>query len=194
MDPCHLSDTLKGLIRSFFNVKIPPFHRVLLVESGSRELLEDLIPGIYKNHPNVEIDLVTCYGGQPKALRSTARIFRVTDYGGSEGRERLLADVNLRVYDVLGMICAAEPIMTKWKWWLAWKLSRAKAFALNENGDYFWIDRAHSSILTHFVLFRLGMTGAGAPAAIARLLFLPLSVAGLILFACRAHLRRRQPS
>lgn len=179
------------MIRSFFNLKIPPFHRVLLVESGSRDLLEDLIPGIYKSHPNVEIDLLTCYGGQPKALRSNARIFRVTDYGGGgQGRERLLADVAACDYDVLGMICSAEPIMTKWKWWLAWKLPDAKSFALNENGDYFWIDRAHSSILAHFVLFRLGMTGAGAPAAIGRLLILPLSVAGLILFACRAHLRR----
>jgi hypothetical protein len=181
------------LIRSFFTVKVPPFRRVLLVESGSRDLLEDLIPGIYGNHRDVRIDLVTCYGGQPKALRADSTVFRVTDYGGGgAGRERLLADLAVQDYDVLGMICSAEPIMTKWKWWLAWKLPRAKPFALNENGDYFWIDRAHSEILTHFVLFRMGMTGAGAPAAVVRLLMLPLSVTGLVLFACWVHLRRRR--
>lgn len=181
-----------SLIRSFFNLKVPPFRRVLLVESGSRDLLEDLLPGIYKNHSNVEVDLVTCYAGQPKALRPDARVFRVTDYGGGgEGRERLLADVAKWDYDVLGIICSAEPIMTKWKWWLAWNLPRAKSFVLNENGDYFWIDRAHASILRHFVLFRLGMTGAGAPATIVRLLLLPLSILGLLAFAGMAHLRRR---
>jgi hypothetical protein len=178
------------LIRSFFRTKVPAFRRVLLVESGSRDLLEGLIPGIYKSHKNVQVDLVTCYAGQPVALHEGARVYRVTDYGGAAGRERLLADVKAAGYDVLGLICSAEPIMTKWKWWLAWKLPQAKAFALNENGDYFWIDRAHSDILLHFVLFRIGMTGAGAPAAIARLLFLPVSATGLVLFACMAHARR----
>jgi hypothetical protein len=178
------------LIRSFIRTKVPPFKKVLLVESGSRDLLEDLIPGIYKSHKDVQIDLVTCYASQPKALNDQARVFRVTDYGGGgSGREKLLQDVSQQDYDVLGLICSAEPIMTKWKWWLAWKLP-AKPFALNENGDYFWIDRAHWDIVLHFVLFRIGMTGAGAPAAIARLLFLPISATGLVLFACAAHLRR----
>ena len=117
---------------------MPAFKRVLLVESGSRDLLEGLIPGIYKSHKNVKVDLVTCYAGQPDALREDARVFRVTDYGGASGRDRLLADLLAGgEYDVLGIICSAEPIMTKWKWWLAWKLDGAKPFALNENGDYF---------------------------------------------------------
>lgn len=179
------------MIRSFFRTTVPAFRKVLLVESGSRDLLEGLIPGIYKSHENVQIDLVTCYAGKPEALKDDARVFRVTDYGGAAGRDRLLADAASARYDVLGLICSAEPIMTKWKWWLAWKLPAAKPFALNENGDYFWIDRAHFSILAHFVLFRIGMTGAGAPAAIGRLLFLPFSALGLVLFACSAHLRRR---
>ena len=164
-----------------------------MVESGSRDLLEDLLPGIYRNHKDVQVDLLTCYAGQPKALREAARVYRISDYGGGGGanRARLLADVSERKYNVLGLICSAEPIMTKWKWWLAWKLPGAKSFVLNENGDYFWIDRAHMAMLSHFVLFRLGLSGAGAPAAIARLLFLPVAAAGLVLFACWAHLRRR---
>lgn len=179
------------MIRSFFNVKVPLFRRVLLVESGSRDLFEGLIPGIYSNHKDVVIDLFTCYGGQPKTLREDARIFRVIDYGGgSAGRARLLAEVSAKGYDVLGIICSAEPIMTKWKWWFTWKLPGAKAFVLNENGDYFWIDRAHKHILSHFLFYRLGLTGAGTPAALARLLFFPLSALGLVLYACLAHLRR----
>lgn len=179
------------MIRSFLRQSVPGrFRRVLLVESGSRHLLEELIPGIYKAHPGVIIDLVTCYAGQPAALPDDARIFRVTDYGGAAGREKLLGDLRPNGYDVLGLICSAEPIMTKWKWWLAWKLDKAKSFALNENGDYFWIDRGHASILFHFVMFRLGMSGAGAPATIVRLLLLPFSALGLVLFAAGVHLRR----
>lgn len=180
------------MIRGFLRRSVPnPFRRVLLVESGSRDLLEGLIPGIYKNHKGVQVDLVTCYADQPRALREGARVYRVTDYGGAAGRDRLLSDVSGVGYDVVGIICSAEPIMTKWKWWLAWKLDGpAKTFALNENGDYFWIDRTHWDIVLHFVLFRLGMTGAGAPAALVRLFFLPLSAAGLVLFAAWVHLRR----
>jgi hypothetical protein len=44
--------------------------------------------------------------------------------------------------------------------------------------------------MLHFILFRAGLTGAAAIPTIARLLFFPLSLAYLLLYAAFVHLRR----
>src|SRR5712692_3298465 len=125
-------------MRYFLSKSIPPFSRVLLVESGSRELLEDLLNGLYDVHPEMTADLVTCYAGLPKHFQaSRGRVFRVGDYPDSRARKRFFAGLSASRYTVIGIICSSEPIMTKWKWVLAARLP-AKLFLLNENGDYFW--------------------------------------------------------
>jgi hypothetical protein len=80
--------------------------------------------------------------------------------------------------------------MTKWKWVLAARLP-GKVFILNENGDYFWLDRGHLSNVRHFILFRAGLTGAGAIRTLARLALFPFTLLYLILFAASIHLLRR---
>lgn len=172
--------------------RTPPFTRVLLIESGSRVLLENLIPGIYGTYgEDTLIDVVTCFAGSPAGLNvETSRVFRVTEYGGPAGRGKLLGDLRAREYTVAGMICAAEPILMKWKWWLAWKLP-VKVFILNENGDYFWLDRIHARTALHFAMFRAGLTGAGAVPAVARLILFPLTLSYLVGFAAWVHLKRR---
>ena len=92
-------------------------------------------------------------------------------------------------YTIVGIICSAEPIMTKWKWVLAARLP-GKVFVLNENGDYFWIDRGHLANIRYFVLFRAGLTGAGAVRTLARVVLFPFSLLYLILYALTVHLRR----
>ena len=87
------------------------------------------------------------------------------------------------------MICAAEPIMNKWKWWLALRVP-AKFFVINENGDYFWLNRKNRKAMRHFVLVRLGLSGAGALHTLGRLLIFPFGVLYLLLYAAAVHLRR----
>jgi hypothetical protein len=178
-------------MRFFFSRQIPPFDRVVLVESGSRQLLEDLLPGLYRLYPEIAIDLVTCYAGLPRAFRpGQGEVFRIGDYPGSDGRRRLIAQLKQRRPSITGIICSAEPIMTKWKWLLAFRLP-GKVFLLNENGDYFWMDRGHLDILAHFILFRAGLAGAGAVVTIGRILLFPLSLLYLLAFAGMVHLRRK---
>ena len=93
---------------------MPPCSRILLIKSGSRHLIEYVLPKIRTMFgEQVEIDLVTCYQGEPEGFEGQA--FRLNDFGGPSGREKLLADLTARGYTVAGIICAAEPIMTKWK-------------------------------------------------------------------------------
>ncbi len=171
---------------------MPPFRRILLIESGSRYLFDALLPDLPRLHgEELEVDLVTCYAGEPRGFRpGHGLVFRVTDYPGRAGRKRLYRQLAARGYDVVGIICAGEPIMTKWKWMLAARLP-AKVFVLNENGDYFWLDRGHWRTIRHFVLFRAGLSGAGAVTTLARLLLFPATLAYLLAYAGAVHLRRK---
>jgi hypothetical protein len=178
-------------MRYFVSKRVPSFRRVLLIESGRRQLFEDLLNGLYEVHPEMSADLITCYGGAPRHFQEQrGRVYRVMDYANPAARKQLYSELAANSYDVAGMICSAEPIMTKWKWMLAMRLP-AKVFILNENGDYFWLDRGHWSTIRHFMVFRAGLSGAGAVRTLFRLLVFPFALLYLILFAATVHLQRR---
>ncbi len=179
-------------VRRFLFARIPPFRRILLVESGSRELFEALLPTLYASHGDqLRVDLVTCFAGTPSAFReSQGQVYRIGDYVGHRPRKRLYQEVDQQSYDVVGIICSGEPIMTMWKWALI-ASSGGKVFVLNENGDYFWLDRRNWRTALHFVAFRAGLSGTGAASTLARLTFLPFSFLYLALYAAAAHVRRK---
>ena len=160
-----------------------------MIESGPRPVIERVILHMRDLFgADVEIDLVTCYAGEPAGFRG--RVFNVNDYGGAAGRDKLCADLAQRNYCAAGVVCAAVPIMTKWKWWLAFKLP-VKIFIINEGADYFWLDRGHIRQLRQFVSHRLGITGAAAAPALVRVLCFPLTFTYLLLYAGSVHLRRK---
>lgn len=165
--------------------------RVLLVESGSRHLLEGVLPGLRRAYgEDVPVDVVTCYSGMPEGFPSaTTAVFHVSDYRGRTGRRRLYHSLAANTYSILGIICSNEPIMTKWKWVIAAQLP-AKVFVINENGDWFWLDRGHWSAIRHFALFRAGLTGSGALRTMGRILLFPFTLLYLLLYASIIHLRR----
>jgi hypothetical protein len=178
-------------MRGFFSRRVPVFSKLLLVESGNRELYEELLTKLYDLHPKMTADLVTCYAGEPKGFRTDrGRVYRVTDYRDSAARRKFYAELRANQYSIVGIICSGEPIMTKWKWMLAFRIP-AKVFVLNENCDYFWLDRTQVGYIRHFILFRAGLTGAGAVRTIGRLLLFPFTLLFLILFAAIVHSRRK---
>jgi hypothetical protein len=132
------------------------------------------------------IDLVTCFGGLPAGLSPESMVYRTTDYATPEKRSELLRELRARNYSMVGMICSGEPIMTKWKWMIALRLP-VKVFIINENGDYFWVNREQSATLREFCLVRMGLAGEGAIRTIGRLLIFPFSLLFLLLYAFVAH-------
>lgn len=178
-------------MRYFLSKTMPPFERVLLVESGSRQLFEDMLSGFYDWHADMRADLVTCYAGLPEHYRAErGRVYRVGDYPDSKARKGLYKELASNRYDVIVIICAAQPIMTKWKWVFAVRLP-AKLLVLNENCDYFWFDRGHAAVIWQFILYRAGLSGARAVPTLARILVFPFTLLYLILFAATVHLRRK---
>jgi hypothetical protein len=178
-------------VRYFFTGRQLPVDAILLVESGSRELVERIVPSLRQTWgSDVPIDLVTCYSSLPRGFQpETTRVYRVTDYRGRQGRRKLYRELARTRYSLLGIVCSEEPVMTKWKWVLALRIP-AKVFVVNENGDYFWLDRQHLGVIRRFVLLRSGLAGAGAVRTVARLLLFPFTLLYLLLYATTVHVRR----
>jgi len=178
-------------VRYFLSRRIPPTDSILLVESGSRSLVEKVISGLRETWGDeINIDLVTCFSKLPQGFQpETTRAYRVTEYRGKAGRQTLYKELATNRYGLMGIVCSGEPLMTKWKWVLALRIP-AKIFVINENGDYFWLDRGHLDPLRQFVLLRAGLAGAGAVRTLARVLSFPFTFAYLLLYATTIHARR----
>jgi hypothetical protein len=175
----------------FLRLGLPATPRVLLVESGSRHLIEGVIPYLRNTFgTGVPIDLVTCYAGLPLGLPGSPAVYHIHKYRGRDGRRRLSKELLASRVSILVMICSGEPVMTKWKWFLAFRLP-VKLLVVNENGDCFWFDRTNCRTMRDFVLFRAGLSGAGAVRTISQVLIFPLTLTYLLAYAAVIHLRRR---
>ncbi len=175
----------------FFRLGFSPTPRILLVESGSRHLIEGVFPYLRATFGDqVPIDLVTCYAGLPAGLASSSAVYHIHPYRGREGRSRLRRELLASRVSILVMICSGEPVMTKWKWFLAFRLP-VKLLIVNENGDLFWFDRTNWKIIRHFMLFRAGLSGADAVRTILQVLVFPITLMYLLAYAAVIHLRRK---
>jgi hypothetical protein len=136
------------------------------------------------------IDLVTCYARLPEGMDAErTRVYRHADYRGRKGRRKLYAELKGNGYALVGLICSGQPIMTKLKWALALRLP-AKVFLINENGDYFWLDRGHLDLVRQVVLLRSGLGEEGAVRTLALIFSFPFTLAYLLIYAAVAHGRR----
>jgi hypothetical protein len=177
-------------VRYLLSGRQPEPADILLVESGSRGILERLLPPLRQSWgKDASIHLVSCFATLPRGFPPETRLYRVTEYRGSEGRGRLYRELAANRYSHVGIVCSAEPLMTKWKWMLASRLP-AKVFVINENADYFWLDRLHFSNIWAFVLLRTGLAGSGAVRILARLVSFPFTFLYLLLYAATVHTGR----
>ncbi|MCS7315824.1 MAG: hypothetical protein RMI94_11300 [Bryobacterales bacterium] len=178
-------------MRYFFSLRFPEVTRILLVESGSRHLIEQLVPILRQYWPDAEFGLVTCFSGVPASLAADSRtaVFQIAEYQGRAGRRRLYRELTRRGYQIMGILCSGEPIMTKWKWALVANVP-AKVFVVNENCDFFWLDRTQIRTMARFLAYRFGMGGAQAAPALFRLLLFPLTLVYLLAYAAFVHIRR----
>jgi hypothetical protein len=178
-------------VRYFFTGRLPEANAILLVESGSRGLVEGVIPGLRHTFGNeIFIDLVTCYSSLPAGFDpARTRVYRVSDFRGRTGRGRLYRELAANRYALMGIICSGEVVLNKWKWMLGARVP-AKIFVINENGDYFWLDRMHLGPIRQFVLYRSGLAGAGAVRTLVRLICFPFTLLYLLLYATAVHARR----
>jgi hypothetical protein len=177
-------------VRYLLTGRQPEPAAILLVESGSRGILERMLPPLRQSWgKDAHVDLVSCFATLPEGFPPETRLYCVADFRGPEGRSKLYRELAGNRYSHVGLVCSGEPLMTKWKWMLAARLP-AKAFVINENADYFWLDRLHLANIRDFVLLRTGLAGSGAVRILARLVSFPFTFLYLILYATTVHARR----
>ena len=164
---------------------------ILLVESGSRELLERVIVHLRRAWgEEIFVDLVTCYGSLPRGfLPETTRVYQVSDYRGRPGRRRLYQQLAQNHYTIVGIVCSGQPLMTKWKLALAARIP-AKILIINENADYFPFEIRQWGNLWLLAQMRAGLAGAGAVRTLARVISFPFTLLYLLLYATTVHTRR----
>ena len=84
---------------------------ILLVESGSREILERLIPPLRSGWgAEIPIDVFTCYAALPRGFEPhKTRVFRAGDYRTREQRAAALRSLAANRYTWVGIVCSGEP-------------------------------------------------------------------------------------
>jgi|SRR5579872_5911955 len=174
-------------MRYFLRRGTPRISRILLIESGSRSIAELVIPRLRSQFGrDIPIDLVTCL---PAPLPDTARSYNVNQYRGRALRFALTRELRANAYPVVAIICSDEPILNKWKWALTLALP-SKFLVVNENADYFWLDRGQWPTIRRFIKYRAGWSDAGVVRAAARFVAFPFTFSYLLIYAAAVHVRR----
>jgi hypothetical protein len=183
-------------MRWFLSRAVPAPTRVLVLESGPRAVAERLIPRLREVFGGqTPIDLMTCLPSDPAGLlpqegAGNPQIWRVIDCPDRGSRWRLLREIRSRRYPITAVLCANSPLMASWRA-AAMLLFPSKFLIVNENADFFWLDRAHWRNLLRLWMHRSGVFEESAVRAAARLAAFPFTLAFLIGYAGYVHSARR---
>ena len=181
-------------MRWFLSLGTPSVSRLLLIESGPRSVTDKVLPRLRHSFgPAVTIDLLTCLPTDPAELSPRgappARVWRVTPCRDANSRWELLGRLRGERHPVAVVLCADSPVMLSWKF-AALLLLPSKFIVVNENIDYFWLDRGHLSNLKNLLLERAGLQPDPAIRIAARALAFPFTLAYLLGYAAWVHARR----
>lgn len=180
-------------MKRFLSRQSPDPQRILVIESGSRSILENWLRRLTPHYGKARIDILTCYEGLsldyiPQG--ESGSLYSTSKYTNSGSRNGLVNELKSNQYDMVGIICSDESIMTRWKWFLIWKIP-AKVFIINENSDWFWFDRGSIGILRSMAFSRTGMSGSGVLRQPLKLILFPLTLTYLAAYATFMHIRRK---
>jgi hypothetical protein len=179
-------------MRWFLSRAVPDPTGVLVLESGPRAVVERLIPRLREVFgPQTPVDLMTCLPSDPTSLGSgmddrRPQVWRVTDYPDRRSRWRLLREIRSRRYPITAVLCANSPLMASWRT-AAVLLFPSKFLIVNENSDFFWLDRGHWRNLLRLWMHRSGIFEESAVRAAARLAAFPFTLLFLLAYAAWVH-------
>jgi hypothetical protein len=174
-------------LRYFLSSRTPPVARILLVESGSRELGENAIACLRGAFgATTPIDVLGC---RPSSTLGADQYFDVSEATSIGEQFSILGKLRRQGYSVAGVLSSGDPTMALWKWF-AIVVVPAKFLVLNENVDFFWIDRAHWTNAAALLRHRSGLGGESTVRAMAFFTALPFAALFLVLYAAWVHTAR----
>ena len=170
-------------MRGFFTRRTPATSRILLIESGPRplgELAIERLKAVFG--ASVEVDALHCQGQGPTGA---ARCWSVND----GGRWSLLRTLRRERHATAALLAGGDPIMAPWRWATLVVLP-AKFLVVNENADFFWLDRGNLATLGSFLQQRSGLGDESAIRSLARIVLLPFAFCYLLGYAAVVHAAR----
>lgn len=172
----------------FLSGRAPHATKILLVESGSRHLLERAAAEMSRHFPTAKFDLCTCYTGVLEAV-AVDQVWRVNEVR-SFGAKLSMARAVIRTRPpIAALLFSGEPVMFNWKMLLLAALP-SKIIVINEHGDFFWLDRKNLALLRSFVGARLGVGGDAFLRAVSQVLVFPFVFLFLVFYTLVTYLAR----
>jgi hypothetical protein len=171
-------------VLGFLTRSTPAVTRILLVESGPRELGQKAVERLRAVFPEARIDVLCCIATAPEGVE---RAWRVQDHVAR--RWTLVRELRRERHPVAAVLMGGDAIMAPWRWTLLAALP-AKFLIVNENADFFWLDRGHIGPMTQFVQRRSGLGDDSTFHALWRVVSFPFVLAFLLLYAAYVHVTR----
>jgi hypothetical protein len=129
-----------GFAGRFLRRAQPSFDHILLIESGQRRVVEQILPYLYGEKNARRVDLLTCYSGSPSTFDANrGTVFSVHDPEARRNRRAFIRKLSGGSYDLVALLCTGSPILEKWKWTIA-LLTPARLILVNESAKYFGLD------------------------------------------------------
>ena len=175
-------------MRYFFRSRIPEPGTVLLIESGSRSVMEKAYARMRPLFSQARFELCTCFPGVP-APGDFERVYRVPEAADAASKWKMLLTMRRSRPPVAVLLFTSEPILLRWKLLLMFLLP-SKLLVVNENGDFFWLDWSNRAIIRRFLGARLDVEGAELLRSACRVLLFPFVLAFVGCYALFAYLGR----
>jgi hypothetical protein len=134
----------------------------------------------------VPIDVLGC---RSSPTVGAAVYINVSDARSIREQVSILGRLRKQGYSVAGVLSSGDPTMALWKW-SAIVAVPAKFLVLNENVDFFWIDRAHWTNAAALLRQRSGLGGESTVRAMAFFASLPFAALFLLSYAAWVHSAR----
>ncbi len=134
----------------------------------------------------IPIDVLGCRRAPLLGVESYADVSESRTFSA---RLAILRRIRRGGYSVAGVLSSGDSTMALWKW-AAIVVVPAKFLVLNENVDFFWIDRAHWTNAAALLQQRSGLGGESTVRAMAWFAALPFAALFLLSYAAWVHLAR----
>jgi hypothetical protein len=177
-------------MRGLLSKAHPSFERLLVVESGPRDVTETFLQHLYEVQKSRHVDLLSCYPGRPKSFDpERGTVYSVHDEPARENRGRFIRRLLTTPYTIVAILCTGDPVLSKWKWVIALR-ANAKVLIVNEHAGFFLLDFEHRRFARMMLSLRLGMHQPLQARLLGELLLVPFTVSYLALYAAYIHAKR----
>ncbi len=183
-------------MRGFFDFASPSYERILLIESGSRQIGKALLTRLYalqEEHraaQHTRLDLLTCFTADPENFdERRGALLRVTERHIASRKIAFLRELVSARYTTIVVIADGEATMRRWKWTVG-ALSSSKLIVCRDASNLFLLDAQQIWAVRSRYAARFRRPNLSWVLRVASLSLAPFSISFLAVYAAALHAKR----